>query len=368
VRVQQTLRDVLPRLGDPIDAQFVEMARFNRVEMGLAAPVPRVPGRGWFDLRWFLVRSAAARRLIGRELRDRRPDVVHVTSNDIALLLGDIQREVPCVVSVDVLLEDWLRMLAGVTTGEPTPAPLRPLIRAEHRALGAAPLVIAWTDTVKASIRATIPASNTVTLHPGIDIDRFRPARRDQRDHPGPLRVLFVGGRFRAKGGYELLDACAQLGRQVELHLVTTEDVPVREGVVVHRASAGSPELVRQFQLADVFCLPSKADAVPWVVLEAMGCGVPVVASDVGSIPELVPDECGHVVPPGDQSALVGALGDLLESPRRRAEMSGAARARVEHHYDAASNTIRLIDLLDDVIVGAGSPSVRSRSTRIGVA
>src|SRR4051794_25708446 len=109
VRVQQTVKGALPHIANPPIVQFEQMPRFRLWEMGLAAPIPGVPGRGWFDLRWFTVRSLAARRLIKRRIGAGNVDVVHVTSNDIALFLGDVQRVVPCVISTDVLLEDWLR-------------------------------------------------------------------------------------------------------------------------------------------------------------------------------------------------------------------------------------------------------------------
>ena len=98
--------------------------------------------------------------------------------------------------------------------------------------------------------------------------------------------MLFVGGRWEQKGGPELLDALRpELGRTVDLDVVTSASPPPMPGVTVHSGRPGSTLIAELFARADVFCLPTAVDAVPWVVLEAMASGVPVVASSVGSIP-----------------------------------------------------------------------------------
>jgi glycosyltransferase involved in cell wall biosynthesis len=348
LKVDQTLRTALERLGDPLAAHFLRMPRFGPIGRSLVVPVPGLPGRGWSDLRWFLVRSASARRLVQRELAQRQLDVVHVTPHNHGLLLAGLQKRVPCVLGCDMLLEDWTRMRLQIPDGAPTPKPLRRLVEADHRALRAAPLLLPYTETVAAAMRRVAPHARIVTLHPGIDSERFRPPVSTSR-RPGPRRVLFVGGKFSAKGGQALLDAVARVGGDVELHVVTTEAVPPAPGLVLHRAGPGSDELIRHFQDADVFCLPTEVDAVPWVLLEAMSCGVPVVSTSVGSIPEMVPPSCGVVIPPRDRDALAHALTELLESPERRREMSGAARAHVEQNYRMIANTSRLVELMEEV-------------------
>jgi glycosyltransferase involved in cell wall biosynthesis len=347
LRVEDTLRAVVPGVDSPFEVVYERMPGFSLAELILTRPLPVPPGQAWFDLRWFLVRSLAARRAIRRSQRDFGPDVVHLTTNDAALLLRGVQRDVPCVISTDVLLEAWTRMVSGVPEGVPTPRALRPLVRAEQRALRAAPLVIPWTETVAADVRAVAPATRTEVLHPGIDTDHFRPA--SGRPAGGKRRILFVGGRFSAKGGPELIQAVRALGPGVELDVVTTEPVPPAEGVVVHRAGPGTAELVRLFQQADIFCLPTRVDAVPWVILEAMSCGVPVVSNGVGSITEMVPRSCGRVVEAGDGAALVEVLLELVESPSLRRELGQGARAHVERVYDARRNTRTLLGLLEEV-------------------
>jgi glycosyltransferase involved in cell wall biosynthesis len=185
-----------------------------------------------------------------------------------------------------------------------------------------------------------------VEHHPGIDLERYRPAERRPRSRP---RVLFVGGRFREKGGEDLLAALGgQLGESVELDLVTPAEVAERPGVRVHRLGPSDPRLLDLQQQADVFCLPSYGDAAPWAVLEAMACGTPVLASRVGGIPDMLGQgEAGVLVACGRREELARALRALLEDAPLRAALATAARARCERDYDARAQFSKLIGMLE---------------------
>src|SRR5439155_16963685 len=145
------------------------------------------------------------------------------------------------------------------------------------------------------------------------------------------------GGRFALKGGHDLIAALEPLlGTDVELDVVTPADVAVRPGLRTHRLDADDPALVDLFQQADVLCLPTYGDAVPLVIVEAMACGTPVVASDGAAIGELLAGEqAGALVRPGDVAGLRAALVALLGDPARRAELGAHGRARCEARYDA---------------------------------
>src|SRR6202035_4623710 len=164
--------------------------------------------------------------------------------------------------------------------------------------------------------------------HPGLDLERYRPAAQRPRERP---RILFVGGRFAEKGGDDLLAALDRLGESVELGLVTPAEGPERPGVRVHRLGPSDPLLLDLQQQADLLCLPTHRDAVPWVVLEAMACGTPVLATRVGGIPDLVEDgRAGMLLPHGDPRALAQGLQALLADPQRLAAMGAHARANCE--------------------------------------
>ncbi len=210
---------------------------------------------------------------------------------------------------------------------------------------------MAWTESVAGAIERLAPAARTAVLHPGLDVEAFTPASGPRPD--GPFRVLFVAGDWERKGGADLLSALGEdLGRSVSLDVVTSSAVPARPGLTVHRAGPGSARLRELFARADVLCLPTHADAAPWVVVEAIASGVPVVASDIGSIAELAGDG-GLTVPAGDIRALREALTLLQADAPLRDRMGSAGRERAERVYDARKNVPRLLGMLEDVAAAA---------------
>ncbi|MFL5401588.1 MAG: glycosyltransferase family 4 protein, partial [Gemmatimonadales bacterium] len=94
-------------------------------------------------------------------------------------------------------------------------------------------------------------------------------------------------------------------------------------------------ELPRYYRAAAVSVIPSLEEGFGIPAAEAMGCEVPVVASDAGGLPEVVEDGVtGLVVPRGDASALANAIGSLLANPQLRRQMGQAGRARALRLFD----------------------------------
>jgi colanic acid/amylovoran biosynthesis glycosyltransferase len=148
-------------------------------------------------------------------------------------------------------------------------------------------------------------------VHCGVDPRAFTPAERNGR--PG-LHVLCVGRLVPDKGQSILLDALAELrSRGVGVTATIVGDGPDRaaleaqaRGLDVEFTGAVGQDRIRElYAAADVFCLPSFAEGVPVVLMEAMASGLPVVTTRVMGIPELV-DEV--LVPPGRSDALADAL------------------------------------------------------------
>ena len=346
VRAQQVFQDHF-RSGMDVDARFRMLGPLTVAERAAVTPVPGLRGRGYSDLRWFALRSLAARRVLRAEVRSWHPTVAHVVVNGAALFLPAVQAELPCVPAFDVAMSEWMRLMHRIPEDEPLAHPWQVLEDLERRSLRTAPLAVAWTDHVGDMLRALVPEARIETLHPGLDTRLFTPRVGARR--PGALRILFVGGRFAAKGGPALLAAAADLRRPVEVHVVTTERVEPHPLMTLHRARPGTSDLADLFRDADLFCLPTAWDAVPWAVLEAQASGLPVVSTSVGSIPELVPADCGRVVPPHDIEALGAALADVVDGDRSLAVLGACARARIEERYDADRNTARLVELLSSV-------------------
>jgi glycosyltransferase involved in cell wall biosynthesis len=105
-----------------------------------------------------------------------------------------------------------------------------------------------------------------------------------------------------------------------------------------------------EYERADVLCLPSRSEGLPMVVLEAMACGLPVVANAAGALPEVVGSDghAGRLVPPRDPRAMAQALGEVLADPARAAAMGRAARARVERSFRWSDAAAELIEVFEE--------------------
>jgi colanic acid/amylovoran biosynthesis glycosyltransferase len=170
---------------------------------------------------------------------------------------------------------------------------------------------------------------------------------------PGPLSVLFVGRLVPEKAPGLLLDAVRLLReRGVAVHAVIAGDGPLRQGLVARVAAegldveiagpVGQHDLPHRYAAADVFCLPSFAEGIPVVLMEAMLTELPVVTTTIAGIPELVDADSGVLVPPGDVAAVADALQALAADPARRLELGRRGRATVLQRHGAAENAQRL--------------------------
>lgn len=196
-------------------------------------------------------------------------------------------------------------------------------------------------------------------VHCGIDVDAFAPATEPRPDD-APLSVLVLGRLVPEKGQALLLEAVAALraaGRDVRLTVLgdgpdrgRLERLADRLGLrdVVHFGGAvPQTETAAWYQAADVFCLPSFAEGVPVVLMEAMATGLPVVTTRIAGIPELVEDGVsGRLVPPGRADLLASALAELADDPALRRRMGEAGRRAVCEEFDIRRSALRLLRIL----------------------
>lgn len=207
-----------------------------------------------------------------------------------------------------------------------------------------------------------VPPERIVRLHPGIDLSLW-PLRAPRI--PGKrFRLLFVGGETQRKGLTTLLDAMdAGMATHCELDIATQtvhlpeefrERIERMPSVRLHLdLTPNSPELRRLYVDADALVLPTNFDCSSLVSLEAMATGIPVVASNVGGIPDIIhDDETGLLIPPRDPQALVAAVERLRTDALLRERLVHQARAHVEEHFDATNNTALLITLITALIDG----------------
>ncbi|MGZ6140468.1 MAG: glycosyltransferase family 4 protein [Myxococcaceae bacterium] len=204
--------------------------------------------------------------------------------------------------------------------------------------------VAATSAALAEQIRAAAPSVVVQLIPNGIALGRMpseaerTEARRALALPPGSLVVAYVGRLSPEKAPEVLLRAARGTG----LRVLFAGDGPMRAGLEAEAAGAevrflGFVRDVGQvLAAADLLALPSRTEGLPMAVLEAMAAGLPVVASSVGSLPEVLGDGAGWLVPPGDVAALRDALGRLGD-PLERASVIRTARARVEARYGAAA-------------------------------
>jgi glycosyltransferase involved in cell wall biosynthesis len=208
-----------------------------------------------------------------------------------------------------------------------------------------------------------------------VDVERFRP--RDARQARSRLGlgaytpvVLFVGNLEPRKQVHLLLEALQQVRRSVpdaRLAIVGSGKSAGAEDQTLHlqRLAVGldlqsavqftgpvdGETLLDWYAAADAFALPSSSEAQGIVALEAMACGVPVVASAVGGLLGTISDgHDGFLVPPGDVTALADRLVTLLRNRPARQTLGQAARRKVEQEFSWSTRVAATIEVYREVL------------------
>ncbi len=221
-------------------------------------------------------------------------------------------------------------------------------------------------------------SAKLVVIHTGVDTEHFRP--RPHEEPARPFTIVCVGTLHEVKGQGHLIRACqrlAQGGIDFVCHLVGEgPDRPMLERVIAEAGLAdrmlldgvmAREALADLLAASDVLVTPSvptaqgKREGIPVVLMEAMSSGLPVVASRLSGIPELVEDGVsGLLVEPGDADGLAAALARLQGDVSLRQRLAASGRRTVVAEFDVRMNARRLAE---QIASSRGEPDGRERAT-----
>jgi glycosyltransferase involved in cell wall biosynthesis len=257
--------------------------------------------------------------------------------------LGRFIKRVPTAISIDVTppLLDSFGAWYGIGPATKK-SPVEKLKRRLTRDLYAdAACLFPWSNWVRNSLIVDygVHEQKIRVLSPGVNLQKWRgPKGASARSCQAGLlsnakksrvKVLFVGQDFERKGG-DLLVKIAERAefQSLEYHFVTNDfSGPRGENIFVHsNVQPNSDDLIALYREADIFVLPTRADLHPMAILEAMAMGVPVIATRVGSIGEVIVDgENGYTIPVDDEEALAECL-RLLKNAEARVRLGQNGR------------------------------------------
>lgn len=234
------------------------------------------------------------------------------------------------------------------------------------RRMAAARFTVTCTEFNRRTLAAIAPQATVRRMYHGVDATRFHPCRRAV---PTLVPMLLSVGRLVPKKGLDtLVAACALLReRGCTFRCEIVGYGAERDALAAQIAALGLDDQVTlagtltrehvldRYARAAVYVQPSRVaadgdrDGIPNVLLEAMALGLPVVATQVSGIPELVtPGRNGLLVEPDDPAALADAIQRVLADPVLAAALGRAARAGVTEHFDNDRNLHLLLQLLEN--------------------
>jgi teichuronic acid biosynthesis glycosyltransferase TuaC len=228
---------------------------------------------------------------------------------------------------------------------------------------------LACGQSVAERIKA-VTGKNPLCVYGVLDLEEFSPApdripiRKELNLPPDKIIALYAGYLTKRKGVYDLLEAIYRVQTKCpDILLVICgagpEEAAMRKLIrekgmehTVHMAGEIETERMNKWmQASDLLVLASHTEGMPNVVTEAMACGLPVVATAVGGLPEAVGDCDGVIlVPPKNINELERAIAKIINDNRLKVNMQIAARKKAEKKFGARRNARLILDYLQKIV------------------
>jgi glycosyltransferase involved in cell wall biosynthesis len=233
----------------------------------------------------------------------------------------------------------------------------------QHMAAAAMDRVITVSEDAAGEIHNSfkVPYKKMRVVYNGIDIEMFRPRAEIQKERG---RIIVVSNTSdRKKGVLYLLRAMRELRKEMDVKLtIVDRGLPDNEytpaivercglnGSVEFTGRITTEELAKRYCTAEVAVVPSLYEGFGFPAAEAMSCGIPVVSTTAGALTEVVDEESGILVPPGDHMAIAEAVKRLMGDEALRQRMGAAGRARVERLFSWEEAVKKIIDVYEEVM------------------
>lgn len=293
-----------------------------------------------------------ARRLVIRKLAQAQYSALHFHTQPLAFLCLDLMRELPTIVSLDRTTVQAAR--------ERTSASFywtfQPNISLEKKVFEAAQSIVSFSESARRSVIEDygIKPEKVALIYPGVNVEQITPSNQIVAHAQTRCNILFIGGDFERKGGYDVLDVFLKhFSNRAKLHLVTQAAIAC-DHANVHvytNIKAYTPEWLELYQQADVFVMPTHSEPFGWVFIEAMAAGLPIVATRLNAIPEIVAEgETGLLIEPGDRTALADRMGRLLQDPDLRRNMGAKGRRVAEQKFNYQTHFKQLEGLFNTAV------------------
>ncbi|MCX7020343.1 MAG: glycosyltransferase [bacterium] len=331
---------------------------FQREISDRVGPSSVIGMRSFFD--WTAIRR------LDRAIKKYRPDILHVMLMRPTLAGGLLARwNRGCSLLVTQHgVHEWAE--GGRVAGLFIPHAFRFAVEPARA------LVTVSQESRNTLLRHKLPPDLVQVIPNGVNTDLFSPSLKSHRrevlsglfpgDNPDAVLLAGAAGNLRTiKGHMSMIQAAAKLAKHIpQLRFVIWGEGPEQRGLedaITHSALKNRfvlpgwrKDMGCALAACDIFIQPSISESFGLAAAEAMSCAVPVVASNIGGLPEIVRDgECGLLFSPGSSDDLSIKLGNLAEDQQYRHDLGQAARKRVVEFFSLGLMTDRYISVYDQL-------------------
>lgn len=309
-----------------IQLTFDEISKVQQTESGKLYSLKRIP----FASIFFPIQLVIDIYRLQKKIDQIKPDVIHLQSTvpTFSVLGSKIEKKIPTIITLHGYLAEEYRLYAGIKKifYQFICAPL------EKKALSTIPYIISVSPQMKDRIQPL--THSTIHVIPnGIDLNHIKKIQPEPAS--GQQTVFYLGMLTKGKGVSDLIEAIAIIKKKIKnVHLFIGGNGPYESQLkkivkdlhldqsVTFLGFLDEYQKYAYMKSIDVFVLPSYWESFPMVILEAMGCGKPIISTNISGIPYAVTDQInGYLIKPGDIEALAEKIMVLLTNDELKQKM-----------------------------------------------